>query len=349
MKQNGNKVKRRDLLKTIVASSVVSYGYLYGSHVFAGERSSQWSTGAGLEYPIQEIYPSVFNGEIYVSGGFVPSKAPVFFGLAPSDDVQVYSPKTGSWRQGRKLPEARHHLGMASNSRYLYGIGGFRGDKSNAWQIQDTVFRMDSDAWQKGPSLPIPMAESVYASNGESIHVIGGKTRDLASTRNKDTSEHFILIDDRHWEKAAPIGVARNSAACAVLNGKIYVVGGRVAGKGAKNLNALEVYDTKLDKWESRRPLPISTAGLAAASFNGKILVAGGEAFGPNGNWKTGKAFSDVWSYDPSTDLWGKERNMPHPRHGHGAVSLDDQVYIVGGAAKVGPQETLSSLIFLGS
>jgi len=343
------KISRRELLKLIGVSTIYGSGSLNSQALFADNKSNFWSLGPNLETPIQEIYPTVFRGEIYVSGGFVPSNNAIFFGLAPTNRVFIYSPQNRSWRRGAELPEVRHHLGMVSNSQYIYGIGGFYGDTGNAWQAKDTVYRATSgnQPWQPGPSLPFPMAESVYAPHKENIHVIGGKTLDKTKKQNIDTDNHFVLVNNENWEKAAPATVVRNSAASAVLDGKVYVVGGRQSGRLARNLQYAEVYDEKNDRWQSIRPLPKALAGITAVSLNGKIVVTGGEAFGPNGNWRTGKALDNIWSYDPATDLWTEKARMPQPRHGHGAVIIDNKIYLVGGASKVGPQKTLSSLLII--
>ncbi|WP_413397385.1 Kelch repeat-containing protein [Microbulbifer sp. 2304DJ12-6] len=336
-------------MKYFGVTTVLSFDYLCSSNTYAKPSTFSWSLGQALPNPIQEIYPAVFSGEIYVAGGFVPSEQPTFYGLAPSNRVFIYNPKKLIWRNGIELPQARHHLGMASNSQHLYGIGGFNGTKGNVWQIRDTVYKISPNGkdWLPGPSLPIPLAESVYASNGENIHVIGGKTLDKDSKRNIDTPSHFLLVDNTHWEKAAPATIARNSAASVTLANKVFVIGGRRAGKKAKNIQFSEVYDPKDDKWESIRPLPVALAGLTAVTLNGKIVVAGGEAFGSNGNWKTGKAFNQIWLYDSIKDSWKEVMSMPQPRHGHGAVSMNNTMYIMGGASKVGPQDTLSSLLIV--
>jgi len=308
-----------------------------------------WSAQQALTTATQEIYPSVFNNEIYVAGGFIPGKNPIFFGLSPSSETFIFNPEKNIWRQGTPFPKTRHHLGLVSNAKYLYGIGGFMGEKGKAWQIQDTVYRLEknSQTWLPAPKLPVPLAESVYASVNNNIHVIGGKTISEETGRNVDTNKHYVLIDNKRWVEAAPPTVVRNSAASAVLAGKIYVFGGRAAGANAGNKSFAEVYDVSHDKWTPIKPLPVAVAGLSAAVLGEKIIVTGGEAFGPNGNWKTGKAYNQAWSYDPATDLWTEIAAMPSARHGHGAVSLNDKVYVIGGAAKVGPQETLASTIVL--
>ncbi|USD21214.1 hypothetical protein MJO52_19465 [Microbulbifer variabilis] len=340
---------RRDFLKIIGAAPFILGGMEGKAGTWQSAHKPQFIKLPDLKTAVQEIYPSVFFGEIYISGGFIPSSNSIFYGLAPTDRTYIFSPQTKTWRDGPPLPEAIHHLGMAANSKYLYGIGGFNGVKNNAWQAKATVYKLSNseDIWTSGPRLPAPMAESIYANTSKGIHVIGGKTPN-DQLKNSDTKNHYILIDNANWETAAPATISRNSAAGAALNNRIYAIGGRQASNGnnkARNLSYAEVYDPSLDKWNKIRPLPQSLAGLTATPLKGKIIVTGGEAFGPNGYWKTGSAFNSIWSYNPISDQWRKEISLPMARHGHGAVTINDSIYIIGGAAKVGPQETLASTI----
>jgi len=343
------RITRRKLIKYLGVTPILGTSFMNLSHALPLPLNYAWSIAPELTTPIQEIYPAVFGGEIFVGGGFVPDVNSIFYGLSPTIKIFIYNPLTQTWRSGPNLPETRHHLGMVSNSRYLYGIGGFYGEKGNAWQIKDKVFRLTTknSEWVDGPPLPISMAESTYASIRENIHVVGGKTVDPDSHKNVDVANHFVLVDNEKWETAAPASVSRNSAASAVLNEKHFVIGGRKSGKLSKNLGHAEVYDGNTDKWESIAPLPVLLAGLAATVLNGKIFVTGGEAFGPDGNWETGSASQQVWAYDPNRDSWDREIDMPEARHGHGSVAIDDSIYIIGGGSKVGPQGTSASLLVL--
>jgi len=343
-----NLVTLFSLVKPFGLLAVASY-CLVVTKVTAKDDVYSWSEAQSLTTPIQEIYPAVFNEEIYVSGGFVPSHKPVFVGLSPSKQTFIFNAESQQWRQGPQLPQARHHLGLVSNSSYLYGVGGFYGQKGKGWQIKNTVYRLGktSNKWLAGPELPIPLAESVYVSVGNNIHVIGGKTISPETGKHIEIKMHYILLDNKRWVEAAKPSIARNSATSAVLDNKIYVIGGRKTGVQSGNKQFAEVYDVKKDKWTAIQPFPVALAGMSASPLNGKIIVSGGEAFGPNGNWKKGKAYNQVWSYDPKTDLWSEISAMPSARHGHGSVALNNKVYIMGGAAKVGPQETLATTLIL--
>ncbi|MBV1911559.1 MAG: hypothetical protein KUG78_19870, partial [Kangiellaceae bacterium] len=216
------------IINSIALFSVLSTG-IDIKEIQAAEGSYNWSESQSLVTPVQEIYPAVYEQEIYVSGGFVPSESPVFFGLSPTKQTFIFNPEAKKWSPGPQLPEQRHHLGLVSNSTHLYGVGGFSGEPGNAWEIKNTVYRLDKAAnkWVDAPKLPIPLAESVYASVGDNIHVIGGKTRSIKTARNIDTTKHYILKNNKQWVEAAELSIARNSAASAVLNNKIYVIGGR--------------------------------------------------------------------------------------------------------------------------
>ncbi|MCG7536577.1 kelch repeat-containing protein [Pseudoalteromonas sp. OOF1S-7] len=333
----------------MIMTCVLLSGSLGAEQNIEPQAPFSWSTGPDLPIALQEIYPAVFNKRIFVGGGFTPSDLPSFSDLGPTTDVFLLHPAHARWTKAPTLPAARHHLGMVSNQHFLYAIGGFTGARDNAWQIQSSVFRLDGNmqAWRNAPSLPIPLAESVYASVGKNIHVIGGKTTSRGSGKNIDTDAHYVLVNNAYWRKVKSASVARNSAASAVIGHKIFVIGGRTSGKEGVNLSHAEVYNTKTDSWSPIAPLPVASAGLSASVLDGKIIVSGGEVFGPNGDWQAGKALDHVWAYDPQTDLWQALPNLPQPRHGHGSVSFNEQLHIIGGAAKVGPQETLSSTMTL--
>ena len=121
---------------------------------------------------------------------------------------------------------------------------------------------------------------------------------------------------------------AREHLASAVVNGKLYVVGGRVGGL-EHNLDANEVYDPVKNTWTSLEPMPSKRGGLAAASStDGDIYVFGGE--------ENAGTFNNNEKYDPNTDKWTEESPMPTARHGLASVAIDDKIYVIGGGPEPG-------------
>ncbi|KZN41590.1 Kelch repeat-containing protein [Pseudoalteromonas luteoviolacea] len=306
-----------------------------------------WHLSAMLPSPLQEVYPAVFNNKIVVAGAFEQTQKELaaLAHLKASDKTYIFDQNVQNWERGPVLPEPRHHLGLIANHDKLYAIGGFNATKSDAWQVKSSVFVLSEvdDAWSKGPELPIPMGESVYGVIDGQIHVAGGRTK--RDGKLVDTNEHWVLKSDQ-WYKAAPLPIASNSATSVVLYNQWYVMGGRVNALDFKNLNALWRYNAQKDQWEQLASMPQASAGLASTVLDGKIYVFGGEEYtfvtGLEGQkeMKT-RTFDQIWRYDPHLNAWSTMAlPMTSTRHGLGAVTLNKQIYLLGGAVEAGATGT---------
>ena len=67
--------------------------------------------------------------------------------------------------------------------------------------------------------------------------------------------------------------------------------------------------------------------------------VFGGEYFSP-----TRGVFAEVWHYDAAEDRWHDAGRMPVPRHGLGAVTVGEKIYVVAGATEAGGAGTSDRL-----
>lgn len=85
--------------------------------------AKQWRTLAAMPQAVQEIYPAVYQGKIYVAGGL--SDDLPLSEQQMTDLVQIYDPATNSWALGPALPEARHHAYLVSVQEQLFLFGGF--------------------------------------------------------------------------------------------------------------------------------------------------------------------------------------------------------------------------------
>lgn len=296
-----------------------------------------WTQAAPAGVARQELYPEVLDGRIYVAGGLLSPNT------GYSAHFEAYDPARDRWTRLATLPQARHHIALAAQGGLIYGVGGFSGGFPN-WQAQADVFVYDPAAnrWRAGVPLPRPRAEGVVAAAGGQVHVIGGRVRASEDARHfnehADTALHeaFDPRTDR-WDRLPDAPTARNSAASAVIDGKVYVVGGRQAHKQPDgslrqvNVPALEVFDPATGRWTTRAPMPQAQGGLAAAAHGGKLYVFGGEQWVPQQ-----KVFADSWVYDPATDRWSALPPLPTPRHGLAAAAVGDRIHVFGGGLRVG-------------
>ena len=115
---------------------------------------------------------------------------------------------------------------------------------------------------------------------------------------------------------------ARSACGEAVLDGKIYVAGGRDAGG-----SAFEVYDPASDKWEKLPNLPSQRNHLAMAAIGGKIIVGGGRTSPGFG----AERLDVVEIYDPKTRRWTKGAPLPAPRGGITGAAVGGCMFVFGG------------------
>jgi N-acetylneuraminic acid mutarotase len=299
-----------------------------------------WTSRPPLPFAVQEIYPAGHGSRIHIAGGLLGQGGRV---VGVSDRHIAYDPKTGAAASLASLPAVRHHPHAVAHNGRLYLLGGFGTNPGAVNWIMSTDTLLFDDAgnsWSTLTPAPEPHAEVVATSLGENIHVVGGRrpkgAANLAYGDHEDVTRHLVYDPAANkWRNAAPALSARNSAAGAVIDGRWHVAGGRSVAGGPTD--AHEVYDPKEDRWRNAAPMPKGSGagGNAAATMGGRLYVFGGEYF-DNG----GRVHPEVWIYDPKTDAWTGATPMPTPRHGLGAVALNGEIWLVGGAKRPSGNDT---------
>jgi N-acetylneuraminic acid mutarotase len=318
----------------------VIFLFLFSANSIAAE----WQTKSEMPSARQEIYADVADGVIYVAGGILNDI------VTTSTAFEAFNARQNSWSKLKPLPVPRHHITPAIIGDKVYAMGGFDGPYPEwAMKADMFVYNIASDSWEQGKALPEPVGEHVAIAFNNKIHVIGGRVRSESGKNHFDayidSKAHYIYNPEQNeWSTGTAAPTARNSAAAAVIDGLIYVVGGRrnVMQKDGtqlqQNLSNLEVYNPETNEWHSRAPLPESLGGNAAASVDGKLYVFGGEQWSPEH-----KVFPSSWAYDPATDKWQKVKDMLTARHGLAAAAVDDVIYTIGGCTRVGGGATVGA------
>jgi N-acetylneuraminic acid mutarotase len=294
-----------------------------------------WTPGPGLPWPAQEIYCAVEDGVLVTAGGLD--------GWRVLDRTAVLDPD--GWTEGPRLPAPRHHLMLVASDGIL-AYGGFTPTARGDWTGTDTIWRLGVEGWTDAGRMPAPQAECVGLAWQGSVHLIGGRRPAGGDGRwqdHADVADHLVHDPaSGTWDRAAPLPRALNSAAGAVLDGALWVVGGRTAA--LEPSDALYRWDPVADRWDRAAPLPPEDGrrgrgGLAAAAAGGRLWAMGGEYFDGAGG-----VFATVWSYDPATDRWDPAPPLPTPRHGLAATTLDNRIITLGGSARVATGQTVATV-----
>jgi hypothetical protein len=294
-----------------------------------------WRRGPDAPYAVQEIYPALHAGAIWIAGGFSPQA------LGATDRVIRFDVAREAWADAPKLPTRSHHVQLAVMGGALHAVGGFIGGLTGLrWTCTARVLRLEGESWAEAPSLPKPMAEGAPIAHQQRIHLIGGRSpvgeANAAWEDQGDVADHFVLAAGAsRWERAAPLPIARNSTAVAALGEAIHVISGRTVAGG--QTPAHHIYDPREDRWRDGPAFPEPRGGLAAAALGGRIVCGGGEIFEP------GSVGDALYAYD-DTQGWARFETMPMPRHGHGLVAADGALYALGGARRPSGDGTLARL-----
>lgn len=291
---------------------------------------TSWGDAPSLPWAAQEIYCTIWNEQILVAGG-LRSPADSNRRFTTLSGTALFDPDEDAWSRGPDLPAPRHHIVLATVGQRAYGFGGFVGESlRNGFQFQDDVYALDGEQWARIGALPSSLGETVALSLGGRIHLVTGSLH--GPEAGGDTGMHIAYDPSTDsWSEARPAPTARSSATGAVIDGALYVAGGRVRRNGITNLGALERYDPEDDTWTELRPLPQPSGGLAGAALDGTLYVFGGEYFADGGG-----VYEQTWAYDPQSDDWTELSPMRTPRHGLAAAATDGRVYAIGGNTAAG-------------
>ena len=200
-------------------------------------------------------------------------------------------------------------------------------------------------AWQVEEAMPTSRYQLglVASPNDVYLYAVGG-------WKNVLTGDNFFQIEraskalERYnvctqtWDRLAELPGPRANAGTALLNGKLYVMGGNSNAVGFelyefKQYDSVFVYDIATNSWSEAAPLPRAYTSMAVAALNGKLYVFGGlDEFSYTS--------SQTYEYDPASNTWATKAAMPRGgRYGAAATALGDKIYIAGGWYEEEPLE----------
>lgn len=284
-----------------------------------------WSLSVvNIPSPRGETGAAVIDGKIYVPGGmtvFSPTT-----GFDGTDVLAIYDPATDTWSTGANVPHtALNHAAVAAHGGKLYTFGGHAlVDRDHLREV--LIYDVATDTWSEGPEMPAQRQGSAAVTLGDYIYVIGGDEK----------NNHLLRFDPAsgEWAELAPLLEIRNHVQAVVLDGKIWVLGGRWYGASNSivDFHTVEIYDPAADTWTAGPRMNRPHAGAAAAVIDGKIYIAGGELLS---EFPPGMEPS-VEVYDPAVGQWEVMGSMPIPLHGVSGASVDGKFYILAGSTRAG-------------
>jgi N-acetylneuraminic acid mutarotase len=294
-----------------------------------------WSIAKSQPTSTHEVNGEVVNNKLYIFGGHDYTKRPNTW--SQTKRSYVYDPVANVWSAIADLPHLPNganfggvtNEGLTNDGTYIYFAGGYICNANGTGQVFGTKqvwkYNTITNTYEQLPNLPRALGVGQLKYLNGKLHFMGG-----ADLSRNDVSAHYVLDLNNlasGWKTAAPLLLAVNQASSAVLDGKIYVVGG-ARGHDAASIaqKALQVYDENTNKWQRLADIPISRDHIASSVIvtGNHILVLGGET-----SYNiTSKLVS---AYATATNIWAELTQMPAARSGGVAALLNNNIYYTGG------------------
>jgi len=152
------------------------------------------------------------------------------------------------------------------------------------------------------------------------IYLVGGQD---ALRRDVDTVDHFDVRSGR-WQPLPQMLSCRSLCSAAVLEGRLYVCGGR---SGRKHLDSCERFNPISRQWDKLPSMSRARSGCGVAALCGSIVVVGGNCVIQWGADAQRPATCE--RYDPSVGRWEPLPSMNVPSTTCVAVAVQDKIYVV--------------------
>lgn len=206
-----------------------------------------WAMKAPMPEPAFAVASGVIGGKLYVVGST---------GFTPYGTLRVYDPVANTWAIKASLPGAAAHMSAGVVDGKLYVAGGVLGTSCPTPDCTILrslrVYDPASDTWDTMLApMPTPRFDFTFSVLNGRLHAIGGDLSYGVVTANHEVYDPAT----DSWTTDTPMPTAR-SAPAGVIDGRIYVAGGRKSGfYVTRQTDVLEVYT----------PAPAGTADQSIA------------------------------------------------------------------------------------
>ena len=282
----------------------------------------EWQKGAPSPWARVESPTAVVGGKLYLFGGFTET-------LAAANQLDVYDPASDSWTRKKDMPTRVTHLNPALDGPTIWFAGGFKG--KHPGPVTDEVWKYDhtADTWSVGPPLPEARAGGGLEVVGRRLHYFGG----YKSDRQTDSADHWSLALDggKGWEREADLPDPRGHVSAAVLDGKLYALGGAHGHDKTQNdLSSCHRFDPATKKWTQIASLPDGRSHFESSTliYQGRILVVGGRC---NQSTPMRNVVGDLLEYNPQADAWRVVGELPVKVLAPSAAIIGGRLIVTGG------------------
>ncbi|XP_048854506.1 kelch-like protein 22 [Brienomyrus brachyistius] len=217
-------------------------------------RHNSWCIIKPLQQQHADHCVCVEGGYIYAIGGRDYS--------TELDCVERYSPSTNTWEYVAGLRrEVYAHAGAVVDGKIYITCGRRR----LSYLKETYCYDPQANNWTSRAEGPVERAWHGMAAVGGRAYVIGGSNDERGYRRDVLKVACYNANADS-WSLVSPLPAGHGEPGIAVLDGCIYVLGGRSHDKGSR-MKHVHLYEPSTDHWESGTAFEERVSGLAACEL----------------------------------------------------------------------------------
>jgi len=277
-----------------------------------------WTRKAPMHVARSKLGVAVVNGKIYAIGGDARHGQWPYVGSIVGTNEE-YDPATDTWTFKAPMPTPRSGFAIAVYQNKIYCMGGYIGNSK--YTGVNEVYDPATNTWETKTAMPTARFElQANVVNGK-IYLIGGYDPELYAFPNSTSSlnEVYDPATDS-WTTKAPIPVATRDYPSAVVDNRIYVIGGFLLSRPRSDLN--QIYDPETDTWSRGALMPLGLSGYGTAGATSGVNA-------PKRIYFFGGKETQV--YDPENDSWAFGADLPTNRQSFAVAVVRDTLYVIGG------------------
>jgi len=219
-------------------------------------RTDTWTNGANMPTGRGNLAACAVDGIIYAIGGATSTST-------QTAAVEAYDPRSNQWTTRRSMPQARWFVTASVVNGLIYVFHG----------TDVFLYNPKTDSWTTQASHFSPYSWGLMSAEVDGIiYLFGGFTQDW-----RDGHDFVLAYDPIQDQFTARRKMPRKraTAACGVIEGKIYLAGG---ASMEPLVNPDAVFYRELDVFDPQGGVTPQILGLTCGSTNRVRLVWQGEA-----------------------------------------------------------------------
>jgi len=263
--------------------------------------------------------------------------------------VQCFHPTDSAWSSRSAPPVEIHHFQAVEYNGLIYAMCGFTGNFPNEVPLSNIyIYDPVGDTWTIGPEIPVNRRRG---SAGCTIY--NNKIYVVCGIKNGHLNGWVPWLDvfdpiNNTWTVLPDAPRERDHFSVAIVEDKIYALGGRKTGFGGNTFNAtvpqVDIYNISNSAWSTlpspSGDLPTPRAAAAVALLGNEILVIGGESGAQT------SAHNETEALNFITETWREIASLNQGRHGTQAIVSNGNVYVAAGSKIRGNDEINSQEVF---